>query len=51
MTGCDITTTVGIKVAALKCKPGKYLMTFVDIDDNLSYRNAGQYLVKVMYSN
>ena len=52
LTGCDITSKIGTKVAALKCKPEKYLMTtFGDIDDNLSYRNAEQYLAKVMYSS
>ena len=51
LTGCDITSKIGTKVAALKCKPEKYLMTFGDIDDNLSYRNVEQYLVKVMYSS
>ena len=51
LTDCDITSTVGTKVAALKCKPEKYLITFGDTDDNLSYRNAEQYLVKVMYSS
>ena len=48
LTGCDITSMIGTKVAALKYKPDKYVMTFGDIDDNLSYRNAEQYLVKVM---
>ena len=51
MTGCDITSKIGTKVAALKCKPEKYLMTFGDTDDNLSYSNAEQYLLKVMYSS
>ena len=48
LTGCDITSKIGTKVASLKCKPEKYLMTFGDIDDDLSYRNAEQYLIKVM---
>ena len=51
LTDCGITSKIGTKVAALKCKPEKYLMTFGDIDDNLSCRNAEQYLVKVMYSS
>ena len=51
LTSCDITSKIGTEVAALKCKPEKYLMTFGDTDDNLSYRNAEQYLVKVMYSS
>ena len=51
LTGCDITSKIGAKVAALKCKPERYLMTFGDIYDNLSYRNAEQYFVKVIYSS
>ena len=51
LTDCDITIKIGTKVAALKCKPEKYFMRFGDIDDNLSYRNAEQYLVKAMYSS
>ena len=35
LTGCDITSKIGTKVAALKCKPEKYLMTFGDIDELL----------------
>ena len=47
----DITSKVGTKIAALKCNHEKYLMVFGKIGDNLSYRNAKQYLVKVIYSN
>ena len=48
LRGCDIISKVGAKVAALNCKHGKNLMTFGNIDD-LSYSNAEQYLVEVLY--
>ena len=47
LTGCDITSKIGTKLWVLKCKPEK----FGDIDDSLSYRNAEQYLVKLLYSS
>ena len=51
LTGCDVTSKIGTKVAALKCNPEKYLITFGEIDDNVSYRNAEMYLVKLMHTN
>ena len=47
LTGCDITSKIGTELWVLKCKPEK----FGDIDDSLSYRNAEQYLVKLLYSS
>ena len=44
MTACDITNKFGTKAAKLKCNPEMYLMTFGKIDDDLSHRNAEQYL-------
>ena len=51
LTGCDVTSKIRTKVAALKCNPEKYLITFGEIDDNVSYRSAEIYLVKVMHTN
>ena len=50
LTGCDITSKIGkigTKLSVLKCKPQR----FGDIDDILSYRNAEQHLVKLLYSS
>lgn len=50
LTGCDITSKIGkigTKLSVLNCKPQR----FGDIDDILSYRNAEQHLVKLLYSS
>ena len=50
LTACDITNKFGTKAAKLKCNPEMYLMTFGKIDDDLSHRNAEQYLEIAVYS-
>ena len=49
LTACDITNKFGTKAAKLKCNPEMYLMTFGKIDDDLSHRNAEQYLEIAVY--
>ena len=51
MQGVDITSKVGTKISELKCNHENYLMAFGKKSNNLSHRNAEQYLVKAIDGN
>ena len=53
LTGCDVTSKVGTKFAALNSEPGKYLMSFSEMDEpsNESLQAAEKYLVEVVKKN
>ena len=52
LTGCDVTSKVGTKSAALKANPEMYLLQFGEGDrSRASYDNAEKYLIKVIQPN
>ena len=52
LTGCDVTSKVGTKSAALKANPEMYLLQFGEGDrSRASYNNAEKYLIKVIQPN
>ena len=50
LTGCDVTSKIGMKPAALKNRPVKYLKRF-GVDETLhsSFQDAETYLLNVLY--
>ena len=55
LTGCDFTSKVGSKKAAIECNPAYYLRSYGNITDGLSLEkqigNAEEYLVQVLKRN
>ena len=49
ISGCDTTSKIGTKAAALKKKPEKHLQLFEEgVDDDLVFRDAEKYLLELL---